>query len=182
MGRALYAITLVMMLLVTFLAFQPCKAMDFSDVVNAKAKVAAEQMLIEHQAAVNAAVAATPPAMGAGAIGRAWLSPQEPTWFAAGTRFSSATDGVTLVMTTFPGDSKLWQPMAATLSREVTAVAALDTAAAVKSTMSGLVAQGATGPYLQVQPQQSAPVKVTLPASIANGVAVGTPALLTVVQ
>jgi len=178
----MYAITLILLMLSTFLTFQQGKAVDFSEVVNTKAKVAAEQMLVEHQAAVNAAVAATPAAMGAGTISRAWLSPQEPTWFTAGARFTSATDGVTMVMTTFPEDSKLWQPMAATLSQEVTAVAALDTAAAVKSTMSGVVAQGATGPYLQVQPQQSAPVKVSLPTSIANGVAVGTPALLTVVQ
>jgi hypothetical protein len=178
----MYAITLVLLMLATFLAFQPGKATDFSEVVNAKAKVTAEQMLIEHQAAVNAAVAATPAAMGTGTIARTWLSPQEPTWFTAGARFTSATDGSTLVMTTFPGDSKLWQPMAATLSQEVTAVAAMDTATAVKSTMSGVIAQGATGPYLQVQPQQSAPVKVSLPSSVANGAAVGTPALLTVVQ
>ncbi len=177
-----YALALVLLMVLTMASFQQGQASRYADVIASKGTVAAEQMLIEHQSAVSAIAAATPAAFTPGQVGRDWITPQEPSWFQAGANFTSYTDGVSLVVTVYPGDTKLWQPMAAVLSKEQTATVPLNINSANKATTSGVIGIDTSGPFLQVQPQQTIPVKVSLPAGAFPGVQAGMPALVTAIQ
>lgn len=171
----MYAVVLILAIIAVALGFGRTSSATHTEFSQAKAKVFAEQMLVQQKSAIDS-VKAYPGFFKVGVIQHSYVT--YPAWFTGDKKFTSTTDAANLVVTYFPGDSALWGAMAETLAKRASATT--NGGQTVGAMLAGTILQTNSGTYLQTTTKFGS--KITLPASVAVNAPAGAPALVSVLN